>query len=237
RHAGAAGDAVNEAPGAVEDAVQDPLGGGHFPQDIHVDATAAVGALIGHARLLDAPRYRVGDQLLMALAPGASVVELRDQLARLVVAVGVDPGKRADPVGGGPGSRAFAIRNRDALATLDKRQHLKTRNPERIERPHPIAPCSRTASVCTERVLCRSGRSPAARRIISGASEKTEVTPHSNSRSARSGSFTVKASNGYPAARISATRPGRSRRWSAPMAVQLSRDAVSAQPRGTSMNI
>ena len=67
---------------AFEHAVQDALGGGHLPQHVHVDAALAVRALIGDARLLDAAGDRVGDQLLMPLAAGAAVIELRDQLAR-----------------------------------------------------------------------------------------------------------------------------------------------------------
>ncbi len=66
---------------AFEHAVQDPLGGRHLPQHVHVDAALAVAALIGDARLLDAAGDRIGDQLLVPLAPRAAVIELRDQLA------------------------------------------------------------------------------------------------------------------------------------------------------------
>ena len=80
-HAGAAGDAVDQAAGAFEHAVQHLLGGGHLPQHVHVDAALAVRALVRDAGLMDAAGDRVGDQLLVALAPGAAVIDLRDRLA------------------------------------------------------------------------------------------------------------------------------------------------------------
>ena len=140
-HAGAAGDAVNEAARALQHPVQDPLGGGHLPQHVHVDAALAVRALMRDPRLLDAAGDRIGDQLLMPLAPGAPGIELRDQFAGLVVAVGVDPGEGADPAGGRPGARALAIRDRDALAAFDQRQRLAPGNHQGDQRPHRIAPC------------------------------------------------------------------------------------------------
>ena len=80
-HAGAAGDAVDQALGAFEHAMQHAFGGGHFPQHVHVDAALAVAAFIGHARLLDAAGDGIGDQLFVSLAPGAPAIELRHQLA------------------------------------------------------------------------------------------------------------------------------------------------------------
>src|SRR5581483_496358 len=176
RHAGAAGDAVDEAARAFEYAVQHPLGRRHLPQHVHVDAALAVGALMGDARLLDAAGNRVRDQLLMALAPGTALVDLRNALAGLAVAVGVDAGERADPARGGPRARALAVRNRDALAAFHQRQHLAPRNDQRFERLHPAPPCRTGATLP---------------RIISGASEKTEVTPQPKRVAARAGSLTV----------------------------------------------
>ena len=66
---------------AFEHAVQHALGGGHLPQHVHVDAALAVRPLVRDARLMDAAGDRVGDQLLMPLAPGAAVIDLRDQVA------------------------------------------------------------------------------------------------------------------------------------------------------------
>src|SRR5439155_20535932 len=100
------------------------LGGGHLPQHIHVDAALAVRALMRDARLLNAAGDRIGDQLLVPLAPGTPRIELRDQFAAFVVAVGVDPGERADPARGGPSAGTLAIGDRDALAAFDQRQGL-----------------------------------------------------------------------------------------------------------------
>src|SRR6266567_2318528 len=163
--------------------MQHPLGRRHLPQHIHVNDAFAIRALVGDARLLNAAGDGVGHQLLVALAPGAAEIKLRDWLAGLVVAVGVDAGERADPARGGPGARTLAVRDRNALAAFDKRQHLAARNHDRIERLHRIAPCR-----------AKAGPWPLLTwRSISGASEKTEVTPQSKSRFARAGSLTVKA--------------------------------------------
>src|SRR5690349_8541932 len=192
RHAGTAGDAVDHAARAFQNPVQDTLGGRHFPQHIHVDAALAIRALIGDAGLLDAAGNRVGDELLMSLAPGAAVIDLRDQLAVLVVAVGVDAGEGADPARGGPGPRTLAIRDRDALAAFDERQGLAPGNDERVERLHQFAPCRIPREEFAPAALCRSGGcTRLTGRIISGTSEKTEVIPHSKSVRARCGSLTV----------------------------------------------
>src|SRR5205814_10528135 len=104
------------------------LGGGHLPQHIHVDAALAVRALIGDPGLLDAAGDRVGDQLLMPLAAGAAEIDLRDQLAFVVVAVGIDAGEGADPARGGPCAGTLAVRDRDAFAPPAERQDLAPGN-------------------------------------------------------------------------------------------------------------
>ena len=110
-HPGAAGDAVNETLGPIEHAMQHPLGRGHLPQDIHMDAAFAVRALMGDARLLDAAGDRVSDQLLVAFATGPPEIKLLDQDARFVVAVGIDAREGADPARGGPGARTLPVRD------------------------------------------------------------------------------------------------------------------------------
>src|SRR6266480_3363136 len=164
-HSGAAGDAIDKSTRAFENAMQHTLGGGHLPQHIHVDAALAVRALIGDAGLLDAAGDRVGDQLLMPLTAGAAEIDLRDQLA---------------------------VRDRDAFAALDERQDLAPGNDQRFERLHQFAPCRIPKEEVAPAALCRSGGSTRLTgRIISGTSEKTEVTPHSKSIRARCGSLTV----------------------------------------------
>ncbi len=190
-HAGAAGDAVDQAPGAFEHAVQHPLGGRHLPQHVHVDAAFAVAALIGDAGLLDAAGDRIGNQLFVPLAPGAAAIKLRDQLALRAIAVGVDPREGADPAGRRPGARAFAVRHRDALAAFDQRQHLAPRDHQRIERPHQRAPCRSAASQPGPGDAGREAPPAAPASTISGTSENTEATPQANSSRARAASLTV----------------------------------------------
>ncbi len=96
-HAGAAGDAVDQAFGAFEDAVQDLFGGAHLPQHVHMDAAFAARRLVGDASLVDAAGDREADQLVLAFAPGCAVIDLWDQLAIGRVGIRVDAGEGADP--------------------------------------------------------------------------------------------------------------------------------------------
>ena len=68
---------MDQALGAFQHAMQHALGRGHLPQHVHVDAALAAGDLMGDAGLMDAALDRIGDQLLMALAPGLAVIDLR----------------------------------------------------------------------------------------------------------------------------------------------------------------
>ena len=78
------------------------------------------------------------------------------------------------------------------LATFDERQGLAPGNDERVERLHQFAPCRIAREEFAPTALCRSGGcTRLTGRIISGTSEKTEVTPHSKSVRARCGSLTV----------------------------------------------
>ena len=131
---------MNEALRALQDAVQHALGRRHFPQHVHVDAAFAVGALVGDARLVNAAGYRIGDELLVPLEPRSTVIDLRDRLPGFGVAVGVNPRKRSDASGCGPRAGAFAVGHRYAFAALYERQHLASRNHQRIERLHPRRP-------------------------------------------------------------------------------------------------
>jgi hypothetical protein len=87
-----------------------------------MDAATAVGALMRNLGLSDAAPNCIGDQLFMPLAPRAAVIMLGNEIAVSVIAVGVDARKRADAARRRPGAGAFAIRDSDALATLDKRK-------------------------------------------------------------------------------------------------------------------
>src|SRR5262249_13212522 len=54
RHAGAAGDALDQAPGTLQHAVDDALGPAHLPEDVGVDAPTRATDVAGALRLLDA---------------------------------------------------------------------------------------------------------------------------------------------------------------------------------------
>src|SRR5262249_57743880 len=95
-HAGATSDAIDEPLGAFEDAVQDAFGGSHLPQHVHVNAAAAVGLLIGDARLMNTAADRKGDQFLVPLASRAAVIDLRNKVALCVIGIGIDSGECAD---------------------------------------------------------------------------------------------------------------------------------------------
>ena len=132
-HAGAAGDAVDEALGAFEDAVQHTLGAGHFPQHVHVQAAVAAHAIMGDAGLGDAALDRVVEQFLMAVAARLAVIDLRDRLAVLVIGIGIDAGEGADAAGQRPGAGGLPVRDGNALAAFNERQDLASRNDQRLQ--------------------------------------------------------------------------------------------------------
>ena len=121
---------------ALENAVEDALGGGHLPQHVHVEPALAARNLVGDARLGDAAPDGVVDQLLVPLLAGAAAIGLRNRPAALVVVIGVDAGKGADAAGGGPGAGAQAVGHADALAALDQGQDLATRQPDCVQHLH-----------------------------------------------------------------------------------------------------
>src|SRR5579864_190557 len=195
-HAGAAGDAIDEPARAFEHAMEDALCRRHLPEHIHVDAALAVGALMGDARLMDAAGNRVGDELLMALAPRAAMVDLRDALALRVVAVGLDAGESADASGSSPGTGAFAVGDGNALAALDEREHLAAGNHQRFQRNHVPTSLPRPDPAGTPLCIgCPADNqirlSSAAGRSRSGQSLNTASTPQAKSSRARASRLTV----------------------------------------------
>ncbi len=138
RHAGTASDAVDQALGAFQHTVQNGLGRRHFPQHIHVDAALAVRRLMRHARLSDTALDRKIDQLVVAFPPRTTLIDHRKQAALVVIAVGIDAGKRANTAGSSPGAGAFAVRYGDALAPFNERQYLTPGHDNGIECLHGI---------------------------------------------------------------------------------------------------
>ncbi len=99
--------------------MENALRAAHFPQDIDVDRALPVGDLMRQADLGDGAVDGVFDEFLMPFAAGCGMIDLRDDLARRIVAVGVDRADRADAARRRPGTRAGMVGRGDALAPLD----------------------------------------------------------------------------------------------------------------------
>src|SRR5262249_9743055 len=132
-HAGAAGDAVDQAPSPFQHAARHALRAAHLPQHVHVDAADAAGALMRFLGLGDAAGDAVGDQLLMPLGAGAALIDLRDGVAAGRVAVGVDAREGADAAARGPAAAGRAVRHRHALAALDQGENLDAAHADRVD--------------------------------------------------------------------------------------------------------
>jgi hypothetical protein len=70
--------------------VQHALRAAHLPQHVDVDRALAARHLVGALDLRDGAVDRIADQLLVPLAPGQRVIDLRDDPAFGIVAVGID---------------------------------------------------------------------------------------------------------------------------------------------------
>jgi hypothetical protein len=113
--------------------VEDPLGAAHLPQDVDVDGALSAGDVIGPLDLGDGPVDRILDQLLVPLAPGQGVVDLRDDPSFGVVAVGVDRRDGADSARGGPGARTGVVAGGNALAALDQGPNFAAAVQDRLQ--------------------------------------------------------------------------------------------------------
>src|SRR4029078_1532119 len=89
-HARAAGDAADQPLGSLEDAVQHALRAAHLPQDVDVDRALARGDVVGALDLRDRAVDRIFDQLFVPVAAGQRLIDLGNDAAFGVVAVGVD---------------------------------------------------------------------------------------------------------------------------------------------------
>src|SRR5690606_40973783 len=96
----------------------------------------AVRGLMRDPRLMNAAPDREGNELLMPLAAGLAVIDLRDEVAVFVAGIGVDARKGANPPGSRPGARALAVGDRDALPALDRKQHFASRDHKWLQRLH-----------------------------------------------------------------------------------------------------
>ena len=102
RHPRAAGHARNQPLGPFEHTVEHALSAAHFPQHVDIDSTLAARDLERALHLLHRALDRIFDEFLVPLAPRQRGVDLRDDLAVWIVAVGVDRRNGADSSGGGP---------------------------------------------------------------------------------------------------------------------------------------
>ena len=171
-HAGAAGDAMDDPPGALEHPFEHFFRAAHFPQHVDVNAALAIRHFVGDARLGQTAADGVIDQLFVAFPPGSAVIDHRHQITVFIKRVGIDAGKRGDAASRRPGARTGSVGYRDALAAFDKRQDFPTRKYDRIEglqlEPfalvliHAGSPCpARTPFVCHADIWPSGSKRPA----------------------------------------------------------------------------
>ena len=165
RHAGTTGDSGDQTLGPLQHAVQHALRATHFPQHVDVDRTRPARDLPRAMDLLHGAVDRVLDQLLVPLAPGQRAIDLGDDLALGIIAVGVHRRHGADAARRCPGARRRMVGCRDALAPLDQRPDLAaviidwSQALEHVV-VTPGAVTSRKAKGCATRALTRISRQP-----------------------------------------------------------------------------
>src|SRR3546814_15289297 len=103
-HAGAAGDPGDEPRRTLQHALEHLLRAAHFPQYVDVDRTLAAGDVVRAPDLVDRAVDRITDQLVVPLAAGQRAIDLRDDLAFGVIAVGVNRRDRPDTARRRPGA-------------------------------------------------------------------------------------------------------------------------------------
>ena len=81
---------------------------------------------MGAGDLFDRPVYRILDQFLVPLLAFAAMIDLRDDIAILVIAVRIDGRDSANATSGGPCTRTCVIGGGDAFSTLDQRPYFPT---------------------------------------------------------------------------------------------------------------
>ncbi len=132
-HARAAGDAGDEAGAVLEDAFEDLLRAAHFPQHVDVDRALAARDFVRTLDLFGAAFDAVAHQLFEAFDAGRLRIDLRDRVAVLVIAVGIDRADGADAARGGPGTRTQVIGGGHALAAFDQRPDFLAAIADRLE--------------------------------------------------------------------------------------------------------
>src|SRR5206468_12286720 len=95
-----------------------------FHRNVIVMGPLASRNLVSDARLIDAALNGEGDQLFVPLGARSAAIDLRKKPALVVIGIGIHARKCADPATSGPSAGALAVRDRDALAAFNQRQHF-----------------------------------------------------------------------------------------------------------------
>ena len=168
-HTRAAGDAGDEAGAIFENAFEDLLRAAHFPQHVDVDRALAARDFVRALDLLGAALDAVAHQLFEAFDAGRLRVDLRDRVAVLVIAVGIDRADCSDAASSGPGAGTHVIGGGNTLAAFDERPDFLAAVADRLETLEThifyafsfLAGCEAPASI--------AARSPRQRSISPGA--------------------------------------------------------------------
>src|SRR3546814_8265822 len=109
-----------------------------FPLHVDVDRALAARDVIGAPDLFDRTVDRVLDQFLMALAARQGAIDLRDDLAFGVIAVGIDRRHGADATRRRPGAARHMIGRRYTLTPLDQRPDFASAVKDGLQTFEPI---------------------------------------------------------------------------------------------------
>ncbi len=106
--------------------MQNPLRAAHFPKDVDVDRAFAASDFESALHLFDRAVDSIGDQFFMTIATGTTVVDLGNDIAHAVIAVGIDGRHGADAARSGPCTGTGVIGDGHALPALDQRPYFTT---------------------------------------------------------------------------------------------------------------
>jgi len=124
---------MDQATRAFQHAARNAFRTTHFPQDIGMDAALAAGHIPGALGLGDAALDAVFNQFLMPVAARFAVIDLADDIAIRIIAIGIDGRECANAAGRGPGAASAPIGNGNAFAAFHQRQDINAPHPDRID--------------------------------------------------------------------------------------------------------
>src|SRR5262249_10441981 len=144
-----AGDPVDDALRLLQHIGDDAFGGAHLQQVVAWILSPPPGQLEAAPCWCERAREAVRHQLSVSFPPGSTPIALGNAVAVGLEAVCVDPAECADTAGERPIPGRDAVRDRDALAAFDQRQHLYASHADRIDQlhgPSPPRPCDTTVT-------------------------------------------------------------------------------------------